>query len=509
MALGSIQLASSQPDHELVAEVRHGSDSAFAELYARYNGRIRAYVLGMVSDRDRAEDVTQEVFIAALRRLRKTGSEIAFKPWIYEIARNACIDEFRRNRRSQEVPLEMDEQDGSVERPLSAPPVTEVETAVEGKQRLADLRGAFHGLSKNHHRLIVLRELEGRSYGEIAERMGMSHPAVESTLFRARRRLREEYEELVSGRRCEQVQGLFGEGDTRKLRSLAGKQRRQVARHISHCQPCRFAARSAGVKDADLKTPGVIGKVAALLPIPWLRLRGTSGPYGSPHFAGLTRKLHWLTSTLDPSSAELGMGRVVAAAATIAAVGIGGGLIAGSPSGSVHRSHLQRVRLIPVSATLSSPAQAISPLPPSNTWTSSAVSAARSASSTSHHRGAASAGSAGRTRGGGARGEGRGGAVSQDGGLAGSSAGSPSASAGPPVPLSLGGLGGLNGGGGGTGSVTSSLPTLPSLPSQPTLPGSLSSAPNPLGPLPPVPSGSSLPQPPGPAGAISSLARHS
>jgi RNA polymerase sigma factor (sigma-70 family) len=77
-------------EHDLVAAVRRGSDRAFEELYSRYRSRIAAYVYGMVGDHARAEDIVQEVFISALRRLRQTERPIAFKPWIYAIAKNAC-----------------------------------------------------------------------------------------------------------------------------------------------------------------------------------------------------------------------------------------------------------------------------------------------------------------------------------------------------------------------------------------------------------------------------------
>src|ERR1700740_3390362 len=92
----------------LVAATRRGDDRAFEELYARYQERIFAFILSRVRDHGRAEDIAQEVFISALRRLRAGDQEIAFKPWIYEIAKNACIDEFRRGKRSHEVPLEAD-----------------------------------------------------------------------------------------------------------------------------------------------------------------------------------------------------------------------------------------------------------------------------------------------------------------------------------------------------------------------------------------------------------------
>src|SRR5579884_3747036 len=83
-------------DHDLVTAVRRGEDCAFEELFLRYRGRIRSYASGILADADRAEDITQDVFISALRRLRNTERPIAFKPWIYQIAKNACIDELRR-----------------------------------------------------------------------------------------------------------------------------------------------------------------------------------------------------------------------------------------------------------------------------------------------------------------------------------------------------------------------------------------------------------------------------
>src|SRR5437763_4032576 len=97
-------------DHELVRVVRRGEDAAFEELFSRYRGRIRSYVSGILRDADRAEDITQEVFISALRRLRDTERPIAFRAWIYQIAKNACIDELRRTRRSLEVPLDQEQE---------------------------------------------------------------------------------------------------------------------------------------------------------------------------------------------------------------------------------------------------------------------------------------------------------------------------------------------------------------------------------------------------------------
>ena len=228
--------------------VRRGEDSAFEQLFARYRTRIWTYSSRILGDADRAEDVTQEVFISVLRRLRDTERPIAFKPWVYQIAKNACIDELRRTRRTQEVSfdLESDAEDGS-ESLFPTAPGSDV--AIESKQRLEDLQGAFRGVSDLHRRMLVLRELEGLSYGEIGTRLGMSRPVVESTLFRARRRLAEEYEELISGRRCERTRAVIDAWEGRKLRRLGVRETRQVSRHLSHCRPCRrhaVLARGAG-----------------------------------------------------------------------------------------------------------------------------------------------------------------------------------------------------------------------------------------------------------------------
>ena len=77
----------------------------------------------------------------------------------------------------------------------------------------------------------------------------MSRPVVESTLFRARRRLAEEYEELISGRRCERTRAVIDAWEGRTLRRLGVRETRKLARHLAHCQPCRrhaALARAAG-----------------------------------------------------------------------------------------------------------------------------------------------------------------------------------------------------------------------------------------------------------------------
>src|SRR3954447_9109372 len=121
-------------DVDLVAAVRRGDDTAFEQLYQRYSARVTAYVARMVGCHDHAQEIAQEAFISALRRLRETDQAIAFKAWIYGIARNGAIDHLRaRSRRGTEVGF--DHIEGIAEpRHLATP---EPDAAMESKQALS------------------------------------------------------------------------------------------------------------------------------------------------------------------------------------------------------------------------------------------------------------------------------------------------------------------------------------------------------------------------------------
>jgi len=309
-------------DSELVRRVRRGDDTAFEALYHRYHRRITAYIHGMVHDHGRAEDVAQDVFVSALRRMRETERPIAFKPWVYEIAKNACIDQFRRSRRAEEVSYDAEEGLGAADygRLVSSEAMPEDE--LESKTNLDHLRGAFGGLSEMHHEILVMRELEGLSYREIGERLGMTRPSVESTLFRARRRLTEEYDELVSGARCQRIQAIIA---TAAATDLGARDQRRLARHVSHCQPCRRQARLAGLDVPVTAEHPVRTRIAAMLPLPlflrrrWLGLGDDDMSSAvSSHASSFAQWSAQFGSTVDPS-----WFKAAATAATIAVAGVG------------------------------------------------------------------------------------------------------------------------------------------------------------------------------------------
>ena len=297
-------------DVQLVASVRAGDDAAFEELYRRYHHRIRAFVHGRLRDSGRAEDVAQEAFLSAFRRMRATDSDIAFKPWLFEIARNAAIDVYRRDSRTEEVPVDDAALASQSDRGrLVGPAAPEAE--VFARERLELLSGAFDELPETHHRALVMRELEGRSYREIGERLQLTSSAVESTLFRARRRLEHEYGELEDGRRCESARAtaaLLAEDLNPGVR-----RRHRFARHTRRCLPCRRHAIELGVVPLP-RFAGLRERAAALLPLFFLRRRAVEVSAESAGSGG----------ALAGPGAQLGSGLVERAASLLAAAALAG-----------------------------------------------------------------------------------------------------------------------------------------------------------------------------------------
>jgi len=301
-------------DAALVEAVREGDDAAFGELYRRHQPEIGRFVRGRVRDRGRAEDVTQEAFVSALRRLRKTEGDVAFRPWIFEIARNATIDSYRRTSRSEEVSIDAGGLAASDAGRM--PPGLQPDAQAATHERLEYLRGALDELSETHHRVIVMRELEGRSYREIGARMNLSQSAVESTLFRARRRLEHEYEELDTGRRCR----LVGAATARLAEGLEStRDRRRLGRHALRCSSCRRRAREMGVE--PMLGRGIAAKAAALLPLPaFLRRRLEDAPVAAGDTVG-----HSTGLIVGPGLEAASGPAAKAVALIVTAVFVGGG----------------------------------------------------------------------------------------------------------------------------------------------------------------------------------------
>jgi RNA polymerase sigma-70 factor (ECF subfamily) len=253
------------PDEKLVRQAQKGDKAAFAELFTRYEGRIFGYVYRMVGDRAWAEDIAQEAFIQAHQYLNRLGPPYDFKSWVYRIAGNLALDGLRRYR--HQVPLP--DWDGG-ETTGAEPADQRREGAPEDQARLAEVRAAvwrtLHQLPDNYRQILVLREIDGLSYNEIAASLELSLDSVRVTLHRARLQFRDLYElqaMVEEGRlACQGLDELLSAYVDDELDRAA---RKRVKAHIKTCPACQKKRR-------DLLAVG--GLLAALAPVfPPLALR--------------------------------------------------------------------------------------------------------------------------------------------------------------------------------------------------------------------------------------------
>src|SRR5919199_2693818 len=177
-------------------------DQAFERLYRRYAREVYRYTLAVLRNPADAEDITQTTFLNAYRAYLRGEEPVRPRNWLIKIAHNACrTRHLRAVRRPKEVPLE---------ETVAAIPV-----AAEEAPKLEELLEALGRLPFNQRAALVMRELEGRSYAEIADTLETSVPAVETLIFRARRTLRRDRSALGvlgSVQLPPSLGGLFGGG---------------------------------------------------------------------------------------------------------------------------------------------------------------------------------------------------------------------------------------------------------------------------------------------------------
>jgi RNA polymerase sigma-70 factor (ECF subfamily) len=194
----SVQVAEvvgAMSDHRLLEATREGDDAAFAELVKRYRNQITNYVYRMTHDYDLAVDLAQETFMRVYAAADRYQSSFAFSTYIYRIATNLAISELRRRKRRRLVslstffhPREAGEESCELEMPDGGP--LQDATLVEDERRGAVTR-AIATLPEKYRAPLVLRDVEGRSYEEIATILRMSEGTVKSRINRARGFLRD------------------------------------------------------------------------------------------------------------------------------------------------------------------------------------------------------------------------------------------------------------------------------------------------------------------------------
>lgn len=184
------ETAQSEGEESLLSASRSGDCRAFQELYERYQVAIRELCGRTVGDFSKADDLVQETFLKAFAHIRGFREGKGLWPWLSTIARNVCIDELRAQYR-QPVKVDLDEVDEGV----LATPEDETFEEVFASQTRAQARGllseALRCLAPRERRILLLRELEGWCYEDIATADESSVDAVRNVAWRARRFLKE------------------------------------------------------------------------------------------------------------------------------------------------------------------------------------------------------------------------------------------------------------------------------------------------------------------------------
>jgi len=177
-------------DSRVVAAHLAGDTQAFRILVDRYQHRLISFVQRTIGDRERAEDLVQEVFIRVHRHLHRFDQTKKFSTWIYTIASNLAKNELRNRSRNPLVLFQAIKRNWEADhRPLQFEDTTARPDDLFRKRRLKELVEWAVGQLPEHHRVVfVLRELEGKTYEEIAEIVGCNLGTVKSRLNRARNR---------------------------------------------------------------------------------------------------------------------------------------------------------------------------------------------------------------------------------------------------------------------------------------------------------------------------------
>ena len=175
-------------DADLVTAFLHGEERAFQELVERYQTRLLNFIYRTIGDRERGEDLVQEVFIRVYRHLHRFDRSKKFSTWIYTIASNLAKNELRNRSRNPLVffqTIKKNWQDD--DRPLQFEDSSSRPDDMYRKRHLRELvEASVSQLPEHHRQVFVLRELEGKSYEEIAEITGCNLGTVKSRLNRAR-----------------------------------------------------------------------------------------------------------------------------------------------------------------------------------------------------------------------------------------------------------------------------------------------------------------------------------
>jgi RNA polymerase sigma factor (sigma-70 family) len=301
-----------QSDERLVALTRRGNESAFETLVTRYRARLQAFIRHMVGSTEDAEDILQEVFVAAHKAMLADDRPINVRPWLYRIARNRSLNHLRRPKATGVDSMDIYEGGAAVA----------TADRVHDKLELEELIGDVKSLPETQRTALLLREMGQLSYDQIAVAMETSVPSVKSLLVRARVSLAEASE--ARKMTCDEVRiELAAEAEGIQKISAPGK------RHVQGCERCRGFKKELAVNNRKLAMIAPIGLLALAKHAFALKLLGVSGGFSALGIGGSSSGAG-AAGAAGAGAAAAGAGAAGVGTAATAGTGLGMGAIVGS-----------------------------------------------------------------------------------------------------------------------------------------------------------------------------------
>lgn len=201
-------------DSELISKSKLGDTDAFGQLVDRYQQKVYNIAFRMTNSHEDALDLAQESFLRVYRALASYKGESAFSTWVFRIASNVCLDEMRKKKRQPRIALSTDSlvagEEGDYAIEIASGEASNPEQRLLQAEMRREITQALNTLSEEHRVVLVLRDIEGYSYEEIADMLGVNIGTIKSRLNRARLALREVLtvrEPLTSSQRLREQKG--------------------------------------------------------------------------------------------------------------------------------------------------------------------------------------------------------------------------------------------------------------------------------------------------------------
>ena len=178
-----------EQEASIVRKVLGGNTNAFETLVLEYEKNVYNIALRMTGNSEDAADMTQEAFIKAYNSLQSFRGDSKFSVWLYRIVSNVCLDFLRSKNRRPTVSLSAEDDDGEDAQLDVADESQSPELLLDRKLTRDSVRRGLDSLPPDYRQILLLREIQGLSYDEIAQALSLEVGTVKSRIFRARKRL--------------------------------------------------------------------------------------------------------------------------------------------------------------------------------------------------------------------------------------------------------------------------------------------------------------------------------